>query len=261
VATSRLLAIDLEDALLGPDQTIAAEDLAALRAAAQQGVRVTVVTSRLASDVPLPGLECPIVAADGAIVTRGASTVLALHALSPSRAADALSKMVQAGLDVLVLAPDGVHGPEKHAGLATHLVRGGLAPFTPGPTPLRSVLELYGVGPTELIEPVLAELRMPGRTVAESIVIDSRRSAIRVRSVHANRARGLGDLAARLAVRRNDITYVGAVKPGRDLTPFTWSGRCFTTLPEGLAEHGIRGEPLRRRSAPGVVAEALDRMA
>jgi Cof subfamily protein (haloacid dehalogenase superfamily) len=81
--TYKLIGVDLDGTLLGPDGKPHAVDVAALRAVKERGVHVTVITGRLYSGsreaASAIGADGPIGCADGSHIVHGATHATVLH--------------------------------------------------------------------------------------------------------------------------------------------------------------------------------------
>jgi Cof subfamily protein (haloacid dehalogenase superfamily) len=115
-----LLALDMDGTLLRDDKSIAAEDAAAIRAAADQGIAVTLATGRLSSGA-LPtaqelGLSTPLVCADGGLlIDPRTGTALERRAIAAPHAALAVDALMSHNLVPFVFLADSIHCDEAGA--------------------------------------------------------------------------------------------------------------------------------------------------
>lgn len=109
-----LLAIDLDGTLLRDDKTIAPEDAAAIRAASQHGIAVTIATGRLLTGtLPIArelGLSTPLVCADGGLlVDPRTGEALQRISISVEHAERALDALLAHELVPFMLLGDAIH--------------------------------------------------------------------------------------------------------------------------------------------------------
>lgn len=109
-----LLALDMDGTLLRDDKTIGDEDRAAIRAAAADGIAVTLATGRLTSG-SLPtarelGLSTPLVCADGGLlVDPMTGAALERRAIATEHAAVAIDALAAHDLIPYVFLEDSIH--------------------------------------------------------------------------------------------------------------------------------------------------------
>lgn len=108
----------MDGTLLRDDKTVAPDDAAAIRGAAEHGIAVTIATGRLKSGA-LPtaralGLATPIVCADGGLLVDPVSgATLDSHCISLESARRSVEALVAHGLAPFVFSADTIHcGPD-----------------------------------------------------------------------------------------------------------------------------------------------------
>src|SRR5690606_636649 len=109
-----LLAVDMDGTLLRDDKSIAPEDAAAIRAAPEHGIAVTIATGRLtAGALPVArelGLSTPLVCADGAVLVDPVQgTLLHRRSILAERASHAVDALLGHGLVPYVFLADSIH--------------------------------------------------------------------------------------------------------------------------------------------------------
>jgi hypothetical protein len=103
----KLVAVDLDDSLLGYDHKISAENKAAIKKTVDKGVIFTIATGRpLQSCLPFVkelGLDVPFITYNGALVIKGKSMEILYHkTIEPEDASDILEEAVEYSPTILV---------------------------------------------------------------------------------------------------------------------------------------------------------------
>jgi hydroxymethylpyrimidine pyrophosphatase-like HAD family hydrolase len=267
----RLIAIDVDGTLLRTDGTVAAEDRAAIAAALDRGVAVTLATGRLSSSaMPFAralALEAPLVCADGAVLfcpTRGvplAQTPLALPGLNSllrCLRAEALAPFVFTHEAVCGAAADFDRFPfvagwtpmrAPHDDLAAAVVAAGpLAPIT-----------AIGVGPESAVR--LAEQALRADVaIADDVAVFPIRTTdhwvVRLTPSGCSKALGLAQVAQQMALSADQVATIGDWY--NDVSMLEWAGSSFAM---GQAPDDVKRSAKRSLRATsetgGAVAEVL----
>ena len=127
----KLFATDLDGTLLGPGDHIHPNDVAAIRAARERGVVVTIATGRLTSRTHhiarALGLDAPLVCADGGIVACSTTErVLARSTVSRELSLTLLELFQRGSLASFVFTPDAIPTPVTRGARITASYVGGL---------------------------------------------------------------------------------------------------------------------------------------
>lgn len=267
----RLLAIDLDGTLLREDRTVAASDVAAIRAARAAGIHVTIVTGRIASGA-LPtarevGIETLIVCADGAQIVQPATGELIARKSLPGKATRAAIAVLSAcKLTPFVLTHEAIHARRGAESLAPWVVSWSPelrlhAPDEPAWPQLRDVAIVLGVGARDAAADALASLgdALPPSAGAVAFPMGSDDVwGVRIQARGSSKSTGLSALAARLGIRRTDVAYIGDWY--NDICVFAWAGRSFSMGHAPLDVKRHAGEVLHAtRKDGGGVAEVMAR--
>jgi hydroxymethylpyrimidine pyrophosphatase-like HAD family hydrolase len=254
----RLIAIDVDGTLLRSDGTVAPEDRAAIAAALERGIAVTLATGRLSSSaMPFArtlALETTLVCADGAVL------------FCPTRNAPLSQRpLAGPGLESLLrclgeqeLAPF-VFTHEAVCGAANDFDR---FPFVAGWTPMRAPhddlavaaaaaglsapITAIGVGPEAAVLRAHDRLRADP-AIADDVAIFPIRTTdhwvVRLTPGGCNKAQGLIELVEQLSISANEVATIGDWY--NDISMLKWAGHSFAMgqAPEEVkeaAKHSLR---------------------
>jgi hydroxymethylpyrimidine pyrophosphatase-like HAD family hydrolase len=269
--TLRLIAVDVDGTLLRSDGTVAPEDRAAIAAALERGIAVTLATGRLSSSaIPYArelALQVPLVCADGAVL------------FCPTRCIPLSQRpLAVAGLNRLLgclrdeaLAPF-VFTHEAVCGAADDFNR---FPFVAGWTPMRAPHDDLAVAAAAagLLAPItaigvgseLAVLRAHERLRADPSVADelavfpirtTEHWVLRLTPGGCSKAQGLAQVTEQLAISPSEVVAIGDWY--NDVSMLKWAGQSFAMgqAPDEVkeaAKHALRSTA----ETGGAVAEAL----
>ena len=267
----RLLAVDVDGTLLRSDGTVAEEDRAAIAAALERGIAVTLATGRLSSSaMPFArslALQVPLVCADGAVLFCPTRNVpLAQTPL----AGPGLGRLLRC-LHEQSLAPF-VFTHEAVCGAANDFDR---FPFVAGWTPVRAGHEdlaaaaaaqgtlapitAIGVGPELAVLQAEERLRADPAIADEVAVFPIRTTdhwVVRLTPSGCSKAQGLAQVTEQLSISANEVATIGDWY--NDVSMLKWAGWSFAMgqAPEEVkeaAKHSLRATA----ETGGAVAEAL----
>ena len=226
--TYRLLALDLDGTLLGPDLRIHPTDRQALACLADRGVVVAIATGRmLASARPFAaelGIEAPLITYNGAWVrcTRTETDWLH-HPIPPELAQEAIQALEATGLRVNVYLNDRFVITEMTPEAAAYMAHARVEPFVChawsnlgafAPT------KLLAIGPEERI-PELAET-LSARFAGRLQVAQSMPTFLEVTHAAVNKGQALDLLCQRLGIAREEVVAVGDGL--NDVEMLAWAG-------------------------------------
>ncbi|MBA2453585.1 MAG: HAD family phosphatase [Chloroflexia bacterium] len=228
----RLLALDLDGTLIGPDLVISETVKHAISRAKAQGITVTVATSRVFS-ATLPfikdlGIDDPIICYQGALVRHPVSREIYDHTSIPcDLAVDVIERLQQSGIFVMAFIDGKTCVTERRPELNLYLS------FHPGG-------ETDVVIEPELIERVRHTPPTKLQFVADPLVVDQELATLSahftdtlsiVRS-HAHfdeitapgitKGAALASLAARLGIASEDVIAIGDQE--NDVSILIWAG-------------------------------------
>ncbi len=267
----QLLAVDLDGTLVRRDGTIDPRDREALRGALEAGVRVALVTGRLAAgtlpvaaELDLSGLHA---CADGAVLVDYPSGEVREQATIPEEVRDRLRDQMRRveGPSFLLTATAVLYDARG----ASHLDY--LASWSPDQRPLDSVVddpiwEGFGptntvtVGPRVQLDPMIAMLRE--QTDLSILTFDASASpgigVVVVRPPAANKGTGIARLAALHGCSVKEVVAVGDWL--NDVAMFKVAGRSFAVpgCPDALAR--VATDRLQNAGGHGAVAEAVGKV-
>lgn len=269
-----LLAVDMDGTLLRDDKTVSEVDAAAIRAAAERGIAVTIATGRLTTGA-LPtaralGLTVPLICADGGLlVDSGTGAALERRSIPPADARAALGIMRSHRLAPFVFLADAIHcdaaGERYRAVVDTWsreiVVHGdlGAAEAWQGPD---SVAVTAGVGPRAAVERAARELQQAHAGALDTVCFAMggvARWAVRSLPRGCDKGEMLARLAARLEVPRPRVAAVGDWF--NDLGMFAYAGRSFAMGQAPDVVHQAATDRMVATSATGGgVAEAIGKL-
>jgi hydroxymethylpyrimidine pyrophosphatase-like HAD family hydrolase len=264
----RLLAIDLDGTLLRDDGEIDRRDLAAIVAARDRGLQITLATGRLGHTTwPIAHqlqLSLPLICADGALsVCAQRGTVLARHCLPAAATARAIALATTTASPLLFVGSDHILGLPDQRGMANWL-----AGWSDRFVPLASLDDVLGasepplaaflLGPRAQIEALAGAFGADPRWAVDAFALGQPDLwALRVRPAGIDKGSGLGALARRLGIDRDETAAVGDWH--NDLPLFAWAGDSFAMGHAPAEVAAAAGHRLIATSARGGgVAEALD---
>jgi hydroxymethylpyrimidine pyrophosphatase-like HAD family hydrolase len=275
VTLPRLLALDLDGTLLGPNDSIAPEDRQAIGRARRAGITVTIATGRITSGT-LPtaqalGLRGALVVADGAVLADAEDgRPLSQHLLHEGVVADLTHAMGEHALQSFWFLHDeihGEHGSEAVAGyVRTWSPRLSLHPALKHSAAWHRRHEVaiaIGVGLRAGVEGTARWLQgQHGDAVnAAAFPLDRHdRWAVMVRDRASDKAQGLARLCVREGLDASQVAVVGDWI--NDVPMFKWAGRSFAMghSPDDVARHATERLSPSRRGEGGGVAEAIGRL-
>jgi hydroxymethylpyrimidine pyrophosphatase-like HAD family hydrolase len=268
---TRLIALDVDGTLLRSDGTVAEADQAAIAAALEQGVAVTLATGRLSSSaMPVArilGLEATLVCADGAVLfcpTRNiplSQTPLAVPGLN-----SLLRCLREQALAPFVFTHEAV------CGAAADFDR---FPFVAGWTPVRAPhddlevaaaaagtlapITAIGVGPEAAVLQAEKVLRADPAIADEVVVFPIRTTdhwVVRLTPSGCSKALGLARVVQQMEISANQVATVGDWY--NDISMLEWAGASFAMgqAPadvKSAAKHSLRATA----ETGGAIAEAL----
>jgi Cof subfamily protein (haloacid dehalogenase superfamily) len=227
----RLLALDLDGTVMGTDLVIAPEVLAAVAAAQERGVHVTLATGRMFF-AALPyaqqlGVTTPIICYQGGMVRDPLSGDMLHHVVTPGEAAaEALRELAAAGIFAIAYIDERLYIAERRPELDTYL---GYHPEGVEVVVVPDLAELVvETPPTKIL--FLAEPPVVGRELARMAALFGERLSV-VRS-HAlfgeltapgiSKGAALAMLAEDLGVRREETVAIGDQE--NDIPMIAWAG-------------------------------------
>ncbi len=241
----RLLALDLDGTLMGPDLLIADTVKRAVADAKAQGIIVTVATGRV-FNAALPfirqiGIDDPIICTQGAVVRHPVTRELYAHTPIPGvLAAQALEELRQAGIYVIAYVDEWTcvegEGPELDLYLRFH--PGGESDLMLVPDLVEHVRE---TPPTKLLfiaEPDVLEQELASLSAHFTDKLSIVRSYAYFGEITApgiTKGAALAALAARLSIPSSDVVAIGDQE--NDISMLTWAG---LGLAMGNAPHDVQ---------------------
>ena len=266
-----LLAVDMDGTLLRDDKTIAPEDAAAIRAAPEHGIAVTIATGRLTTGA-LPvarelGLTTPLVCADGAaLVDPLRGTLLDRRAILAERASHAVEAIMSHGLVPYVFLADSIHceaSGEQHRSVVetwtTNVFVHGSLPAAVAWREPESVAMTLGIGTEEWV--LRASEHLQGAHIGELDTVHFSLFGTPVWAVRSlpggcDKGQMLGRLAQQLGLPRARVAAVGDWL--NDIGMFQFAGRSFAMGHAPPVVQSAATDVLRSTSrAGGGVAEAI----
>lgn len=270
----RLLALDVDGTLLRSDGTVAPEDRAAIAAALDRGVAVTLATGRLSSSA-LPfarelALEAPLVCADGAVLFCPRRAIPLSQVPLGGAGLTALLRCLRAH----ALAPF-VFTHEAVCGAATDFAR---FPFVAGWTPMQlphadldaasagighfAPITAIGVGRESEVLAAERVLRAESAIADDLVVFPIRTTdhwVLRLTPGGCTKAAGLGLVISELAISPEEVVAIGDWY--NDVSMLEWAGLSFAM---GQAPDDVKRAAKRvlRATAEtgGAVAEAFEQL-
>jgi len=258
-----LFATDLDGTLVDRNDGIHPRDREAIAAARERGVAVTIATGRLTSRTyPVArdlGLDTPVVCADGGVIwCASTERVLTRRAISAAHVESILTAFVQHELACFVFTHESIHscerGREHHA-----YVSGWARDITAHADVLAA--DVWRSDPDATVMVVGIGSEVGARRVEHSLGsvaphLDSLsfgtadRHVVRFLSRGTSKGAGLGEVARRLGLSREQVAAIGDWY--NDVPMFAWAGRSFAmphapddvkaaatdVLPAGSAERG-----------------------
>jgi Cof subfamily protein (haloacid dehalogenase superfamily) len=262
----KLFATDLDGTLLMPGDAIHPRDVAALRAARERGVLVTIATGRLTSRThPIArrlGFELPLLCADGCVVACGATErILKLSALPSTILARSLELMAELELASFVFTADSIHSCLR--GAPYHAYMQGWAETITAHDDVRTGADqnaaviLLGIGDAETV------LRAVNALAAHAPIIDvttfesAGQHVLRISPMGTSKGAALAALATELGVAREHVAVAGDF--WNDLSMFAYAGRSFAMPHAPEAVRRAATHPLDHDVAQhGAFADALE---
>ena len=270
----RLLALDLDGTLLGPDDRIAPDDHQAIGRALRAGIAVTIATGRITTGA-LPtaqalGLRGVMVVADGAVLADAVDgRAISQHSLPHAVVAGLTHAMGGHALQPFWFLHDeihGEHGSEAVAGYvrtwSPRLSLHAALKHSPAWERRHEVAMAIGVGLREGVERTAAwlEEQHPGAVNVASFPLDrANRWAMLVRDRASDKAQGLARLCLRDGLDASQVAVVGDWI--NDVPMFQWAGRSFAmgNSPDEVAKHATERLTKTAKTGGGV-AEAIGRL-
>jgi Cof subfamily protein (haloacid dehalogenase superfamily) len=266
-----LLAVDMDGTLLRDDKTIAPEDAAAVLAASEHGIAVTIATGRLTTGA-LPAarelrLGTPLVCADGAVLIDPLhGTVLHRRSIVAEHAERALDVIVGHGLVPYVFLADEIHceasgelhRPYVETWTREVVVHGSLSAAGAWREPER-VAMMLGIGSEQWVLRASEQLRGAHAGVLDTVHFNLMGAQIwAVRSLPGGCDKGvmLAQLAERMGLPPSRVAAVGDWY--NDVGMFNYVGRSFAMGHAPLDVRNAATDVLRATSRRGGgVAEAI----
>ncbi len=232
----KLFATDLDGTLLTPGDGIHPNDVAAIRAAREQGVIVTLATGRLTSRTHhiarALGLDAPLVCADGGIVACSTTErLLARRSVGRELSITLLELFSVSSLSSFVFTPDAIHS--CHRGRAHHAFVRGWAHNVTTHQDLRhgafrdndDAIMLVGIGDDESVSEVEGSLR-PYASLVDTFRFElGGTQVVRLIAKGTSKGAALATLATELGVARDDTAVAGDWL--NDLSMFEYAARSF----------------------------------
>ena len=268
----RLFAMDLDGTLVNREGKVHPRDVAAIRAAEQRGVKVTIATGRLLGGTrPVAealGLTSPLVCADGGVTSCGqAREVLARAPIAMEDAVTVVHAFRERGLAQFAFDHEGIvsceRGREHHgyvsawspSGRAHHDVLDAALGWDESPP-----LMLVGIGEPESVGAIATELGAAheGLEALSFTVSWTGKRVVRFIRRGISKASGLEALAQRLGVPREGVAVIGDFY--NDLPMFEWAPRSFA-MPHAPADVKSRATDALEEGSweRGAIADALER--
>jgi Cof subfamily protein (haloacid dehalogenase superfamily) len=257
----KLIAVDLDGTLVGPDSTVSPENLAAVERAALQGVAVAVVTGRpyasadrLVRELGLPCL--PLVAFNGAMIRwPGAGDVLYRCCVPAALAADVVSECLRRDLHLHYYLDDVMYVSRNNHWARLYCRRSGIdcqvcedmQSFAG-----REPLKLLAIDEPESIESLLPEYRR--RWDGSLYITRSMDEYLEFLSPQVSKGRALEWLMTFFGVRRENAMAIGDAM--NDLPLLEHAGHA-AAMPHSSEQLKALADFVPQQQATGV-AEAVD---
>jgi Cof subfamily protein (haloacid dehalogenase superfamily) len=213
-------------------------DAAAIRAAREQGVLVTISTGRLTSRThPIAralDLDGPLICADGGVLACAATQrILRRRAVHQDVVEPVLAAFADAAIASFLFTHDSIHCCERGRDHQAYVQ--GWANSVTTHADVRAAqfwrqeadapIMLVGIGDSSSIDAVLTALE-PHRALLDAGTFDSSRGrVVRVMAQGASKGAALAELAAELGIGSQDIAVAGDF--WNDLSMFAFAGRSF----------------------------------
>jgi Cof subfamily protein (haloacid dehalogenase superfamily) len=265
----KLFATDLDGTLLTPGDGIHPNDAAAIRAARERGVVVTLATGRLTSRTHhiarTLGLDAPLVCADGGIVACSTTErVLTRRAVSRELSLTLLELFARGSLASFVFTPNEIHSCKQ--GRAHHNFVRGWAPSVTAHQDLRhgafqdndDAVMLLGIGDEDAVREVVAHLQPYQQWVDTFRFELGGTQVVRLLAKGTSKGAALAELARDLGIAREHTAVVGDWL--NDLSMFEYAARSFAMpqAPEQVKQ--VASDRLHASDvAEGPIARALQR--
>jgi Cof subfamily protein (haloacid dehalogenase superfamily) len=261
----KLFATDLDGTLMLPGDEIHPRDIAALRAARERGVHVTIATGRLTSRVhPIArrlGFELPLLCADGCVVACGATErILRLHAIPDAVRAHTLELLRELSLASFVFTADRIHSCQLGARFHAYMQSWAdtitaHADVRALPDPEAAVL-LLAIGEEQAVAQAVRALDEHAPEVDVTTWQTAGQHVLRLSPRGTSKGAALAALAVELGVAREDVAVAGDFF--NDLSMFAYAGRSFAMphapeevrraathpLDHDIAQHGAFADAL-----------------
>jgi len=265
----KLFATDLDGTLLLPGDTMHPRDVAAIRAARDDGVIVTLATGRLTSRThPIAralALDAPLVCADGGVLACSVSErVLARRGVPSEVSLALLDHFEQRSLASFVFTHAAIHSCPR--GEQHHSFVQGWAHDVTSHADLRrgafqehdDAIMLLGIGDAESIDETEANLAPYAHWVDVLRFELAGVHVIRLLAKGTSKGAALAELAESLGVAREDTAVIGDWL--NDLSMFDYAARSFA-MPQAPAELKQKASEQLSPSdvARGPIAVALER--
>jgi Cof subfamily protein (haloacid dehalogenase superfamily) len=230
--TYRLLALDLDGTLMGPDLVISQEVKRAITRAKAQGIVVTVATGRV-FNATLPfieglGIDGPIICYQGALVRHPVSREIYDHTSVPGAlAADVVERLQRSGIFVMAFIDEKTCVTDRRLELDFYLSfhPGGEADVVIEPDLVRRVRH---TPPTKLqfvADPLVVEQELAALSAQFTDTLSIVRSHPHFGEVTApgiTKGAALATLAARLGIASEDVIAIGDQE--NDVSMLVWAG-------------------------------------
>ena len=254
MTATKLVAIDLDGTLIGPDLIVSDADRAAIRQATAAGIEISLATGRLfsasrrfADDLGLGGYAIPLNGA--AVYDVRSGTLLRAVPLDVEVARAALDRLRAKGFRVQLYFDDRLYldGMDERAEAYLRLSRvepvlvpdlrallDGNAPAGPGP------MKVLGIGTESEVLAAVEDLG--GRFGAKANVFRSLPQYLEVTDPDANKGSALAWAAAQRGLTPDAVAAIG--DSDNDAPMLGWAGRSYVVA---------TGTPIAKRSAKRVV--------
>lgn len=223
----RLIALDLDGTLLGPDRSLSQENAQALRRAEESGLIVCLASGRSVTTIApfgrQAGIRGPIVSCNGAYTLDRDGQEITHHGLDADTASLVLAYAEERGIhvnvysrDKIAMSSDGVFARAYASRIGAHLVDEALAPF--GGLPATKILFMDHPDKVDQYE---AELRA-ALTLDQAVVVRSEPDYVEFLPAGITKGVGLADVAAHLGVGQHEVAALGDYH--NDLEMVAWAG-------------------------------------
>jgi len=257
----KLVAVDLDDTLLGPDLAVSARNRQALWRARQQGVRVVPATGRMfrsAQTIALRlGLRDPVIAYQGALVRWPAGEEIAHLPLPLALAREVLARVAPAGFHVNVYVDDNLYVAELTEEAKRYAALSGV--------PVQAVGDLAAFlsrDPTKvLVVAPETELDRLARDLAphwgDRLTMNkSKPHFLEFSHREATKGRALARLAALFGLRREEVMAIGDGYNDLDMVEYAGIG---VVMGNARPEVRARADWVTAANDADGVAEAVER--